>query len=194
MALRGACVKILPSEQLSTPCESSCIAALQKLRTSISGACTKSLDVMVLNSVAYPPTFLADRYLHTSSLSCLKDNYTDTSYCVKAVGSIASYPGYKTSTLVTTFACPATATVFVPSPVATATLNPTTSGTTINYYLYENTFDATLRSTDLAVANSYDDWAQYTDVTFQELIEWNPSLQLGYYVLQFGNSYYIQKW
>lgn len=60
MAHRGAGVEILPSEQLSTLCESSCIADLQKLQTSILGACTESSDVMVPNSVAYPRKLSTD--------------------------------------------------------------------------------------------------------------------------------------
>jgi hypothetical protein len=120
--------------------------------------------------------------------------WADTSYCVKAVGNIASYPGYTTSTAATTFTRPTTATIFVPSPVVTASLNPTASGTTSNCFLYENAFDATSRLTDLAAANSCDNWAQYTDATVQELIEWNPSLRLANCMLQSGNSYCIQKW
>ena len=52
--LSGASVEILPSAQLSTLCESSCIKDLKLLRNSISTACTKPSDVMVPHSVAYP--------------------------------------------------------------------------------------------------------------------------------------------
>lgn len=66
-------MEILPSEQLTILCESSCQSDLRSLIDSIVSSCTESTDVMVPHNVAYPATFLVDRYLYAASLSCMKD-------------------------------------------------------------------------------------------------------------------------
>lgn len=73
MQYSGAAVEILPNEQLSTLCESSCQTDLQSLRSSIISSCTATSDVMVPDKIAYPATFLVDRFLYAASLSCMKD-------------------------------------------------------------------------------------------------------------------------
>ncbi|UKZ93577.1 uncharacterized protein TrAFT101_008487 [Trichoderma asperellum] len=120
--------------------------------------------------------------------------WANTSYCVKPVGNIETYSGYTITTAATTFTRPETATDFVPSPVRTATLQPKASGTISDCYEYENAFDATSKLKNLSAANSCCSWAQYANVTVEQLLEWNPSLSGSNCVLQAGKSYCLQKW
>jgi hypothetical protein len=69
---RGASVEILPGEQLTTLCESTCQDDLRSLRTAILGACTASSDIMVPNKFAYPGELLVDLYLEAD-----RDNELD---------------------------------------------------------------------------------------------------------------------
>ncbi|GFP55620.1 LysM domain-containing protein ARB_00327 [Trichoderma asperellum] len=138
---------------------------------------------------------LSDFYfLNPQVDSSCSNLWANTSYCVKPVGNIETYSGYKTTTAATTFTRPVTATDFVPSPVQTATLQPKASGTIRDCYVYENAFDATSKLKNLSAANSCCIWAQYANVTVEQLLEWNPSLSGSNCVLQAGKSYCIQKW
>ncbi|KAJ5603315.1 hypothetical protein N7537_006271 [Penicillium hordei] len=230
---------IVPSEQLRVLCESTCRSDLASLRQAIQTACTEATDVMVPGgSIAYPATFMTDRYLYSTSLSCLTDprwlgcsnlaswrgwylcvssptgtaivsegsstttavaEPTDaqslsnancakwhevlsgedcstislkyaislnTSYCVEAVGNIATYTGYVTSTAAYIFTKPAP-TTYTPTPAATATPEPTAS-------VYNNAFSSTIA--DAAAVDSCDIWASIADVTVDDLLSWNPSL------------------
>lgn len=120
--------------------------------------------------------------------------WANTSYCVAPVGNIETYSGYTTTTAATTFTRPVTTTDFVPSPVQTPALQPTASGTTSDCFAYENAFDATSRVKDLSAANSCSAWANFANVTVEQLVQWNPSLSASNCVFQAGNSYCVQKW
>ncbi|KAG5951736.1 hypothetical protein E4U53_002385 [Claviceps sorghi] len=120
--------------------------------------------------------------------------WAKTSYCVKAVGNIETYPGHTTTAAATTFTRPQTPTAFVPSPVQTAPLLPTAAGTISNCFLYENAFDAASTLKDLSAANTCSSWASFADVTVEQLVEWNPSLSATNCVLQAGKSYCMRKW
>ncbi|PGH35458.1 hypothetical protein GX50_01673 [[Emmonsia] crescens] len=76
-----ASVEILPKEQLELLCGTSCRKDLDNLRNSILGACKGPNDVIVPGgSIAYPATYLVDRFLYATSLSCLEDGSTGQ-YC-----------------------------------------------------------------------------------------------------------------
>ncbi|KAJ5184409.1 hypothetical protein N7472_009249 [Penicillium cf. griseofulvum] len=104
-------------------------------------------------------------------------NYTNlwlnTSYCVEAVGNIATYTGYVTSTAAYTFTKPASAT-YTPTPAFTATLEPTASGTIEGCAVYNNAFSSTIANA--TTLNSCEIWASIADVTVDNLLSWNPSL------------------
>ncbi|KAK2746308.1 hypothetical protein FQN55_005736 [Onygenales sp. PD_40] len=81
LAWTKASVETLASDQLEALCGTSCRDDLTSLRTSIIGACKGPNDVVVPGeSVTYPATYLADRFLYATSLSCLRDKATDQ-YC-----------------------------------------------------------------------------------------------------------------
>lgn len=92
--IRSSSAQLLGTTQLQQLCESSCRSDLTSLQKSIAKACIQETDVMVpTDNIAYPgtyckahqlleynssnmrvpATFLVDRYLYVSSLSCLKD-------------------------------------------------------------------------------------------------------------------------
>ncbi|KAG6005151.1 hypothetical protein E4U21_000405 [Claviceps maximensis] len=120
--------------------------------------------------------------------------WAKTSYCVKPVGNVETYPGYTTTAAATTFTRPETTTDFVPSPVQTVPLLPRASGTISDCLIYENAFDATSKVKDLSAVNTCSIWASFANVTIEQLVEWNPSLSAAKCELQAGNSYCIQKW
>ncbi|CRL29031.1 unnamed protein product [Penicillium camemberti] len=81
---------IVPSEQLVVLCESTCRSDLASLRQAIQTACTEATDVMIPGgSIAYPATFMTDRYLYSTSLSCLTDPSTNE-YCDEIVAGWVS--------------------------------------------------------------------------------------------------------
>ncbi|KAI1831546.1 hypothetical protein DTO006G1_1843 [Penicillium roqueforti] len=70
--VESASFDIVPSEQLVVLCDSTCRSDLASLRKAIQTACTEATDVMVPGgSIAYPATFMTDRYLYSTGLSCL---------------------------------------------------------------------------------------------------------------------------
>ncbi|KAF3898088.1 Carbohydrate-binding module family 50 protein [Trichophyton interdigitale] len=77
--LREPTVNVLSEERIGILCETSCFADLKKLRTSIQAACANDVMVPPWN-IAYPATFMVDRYLYAISLSCLKDKQSGR-YC-----------------------------------------------------------------------------------------------------------------
>ncbi|KAG5929743.1 hypothetical protein E4U42_004670 [Claviceps africana] len=138
---------------------------------------------------------LSDFYFLNPQVDSTCSNlWAKTSYCVKPVGNVETYPGYTTTAAATTFTRPQTPTDFVPSPVQTAPLLPTAAGTIGECFLYENAFDATSNMKDLSVANACSVWASFAEVTVEQLVEWNPSLSATNCVLQAGKSYCIRKW
>ncbi|KAG6235034.1 hypothetical protein E4U25_005314 [Claviceps purpurea] len=121
--------------------------------------------------------------------------WANISYCVRPVGNIETYPGYTTTAPATTFTRPASTTSFVPSPIEFPPLLPRASGTIDDCFEYENAFDARSGLKDLAAGNACYSWSRIYDVTVEELIEWNPSLNAtDSCVLQAGHSYCIRKW
>ncbi|KAG6039143.1 hypothetical protein E4U41_003159 [Claviceps citrina] len=133
-------------------------------------------------------------FLNPQVDSSCSNLWAKTSYCVKPVGNIETYPGYTTTAAATTFTRPSTATSFVPSPVQTAALNPRASGTISDCFVYENAFDAASRLQNPSAANSCSSWARFANVTVEQLLEWNPSLSASGCALQAGKSYCVQKW
>ncbi|CAI7646710.1 unnamed protein product, partial [Penicillium palitans] len=99
--------------------------------------------------------------------------WLDTSYCVEAVGNIATYTGYFTSTAAYISTKPAS-TTYTPIPVVTATPEPTASGTIEGCAVYKNAFRSTLANG--TTLNSCNNWASIGDVTVDDLLSWNPSL------------------
>ncbi|KAI7494236.1 hypothetical protein KC367_g8157 [Hortaea werneckii] len=71
---------ILDLDQVQALCTGSCVTDLQSARSDIASACTADTDVIVYDNVAYPATFIADQYLFTTEVSCLRDTYTGE-YC-----------------------------------------------------------------------------------------------------------------
>ncbi|KAG6168259.1 hypothetical protein E4U51_002407 [Claviceps purpurea] len=139
---------------------------------------------------------LSDFYFLNPQINPTCSNlWAKTSYCVKPVGNVETYPGYTTTAPATTFTRPASTTDFVPSPIETPALLPRAPGTIDGCFEYENAFDATSKLKDLSVGNACSNWARFANVTVEELVEWNPSLSAtGNCVLQAGQSYCIRKW
>lgn len=72
---------------------------------------------------------LSDFYFLNPQVDTTCSNlWAKTSYCVQAVGNIATYSGYPVTTASYTFTKPAS-TTYTPTPIATASLQPTASGT-----------------------------------------------------------------
>ncbi|TLD08606.1 uncharacterized protein PgNI_07373 [Pyricularia grisea] len=77
--------EMLKTPQLTALCGGSCQTELTALQSTIAKACTGSSDVMVYDDhIAYPATFLVDRFLFAASLSCLKESGTGL-YCDEVV-------------------------------------------------------------------------------------------------------------
>ncbi|KAI0191720.1 LysM domain-containing protein [Xylaria flabelliformis] len=131
-------------------------------------------------------------FLNPQVDTCCHNLWANTSYCVAAVGNIATYPGYVVTTSSTTFTKPASSTIFVPSPVATPPLNSRAPGTTNGCFLYENAFTSTATNQSLEDANSCENWAQFAGVSIDDLREWNPSLSADKCVLKTGLSYCVR--
>lgn len=114
-------------------------------------------------------------------------------YCVEPVGNIQTYPGYTVSSGAPTITVPpatfasVNTAITTPTPITTiiyAPSNlPTAPGTLSNCYAYQN-YNASLANECLYVASLY-------DVTTDQLLEWNPSLNsnMSECSLQPGYSY-----
>lgn len=64
---------IMSGDELEAVCVESCRDSLVKLRSSIQSACDPSKDLMVKDGVAFPATFMVDRYIYSYDASCYKD-------------------------------------------------------------------------------------------------------------------------
>ncbi|KAF9888671.1 hypothetical protein FE257_008429 [Aspergillus nanangensis] len=85
---------ILDGSQLTTLCEGSCRSDLSTLRNTILSSCTAPTDVMVPGrTIAYPATFIIDRYIYATDLSCLKDPSTGQ-YCDILIASWSNQTEY----------------------------------------------------------------------------------------------------
>ncbi|KAI1840788.1 hypothetical protein JX266_012995 [Neoarthrinium moseri] len=93
IGIQQSSVDILTGDLLATLCETSCQDDLNTLRKSIESACTQTTDVMVPQRIAYPPTYLVDRFLYASSLSCLRDESTGE-YCDIVVADWVNQANY----------------------------------------------------------------------------------------------------
>jgi hypothetical protein len=122
--------------------------------------------------------------------------WKDTSYCVKPVGNIVTYPGYSTSTASTGFTRPPLASTTSPVSIPMPTLHPKAKGTIEGCFYYENAWDASFIKANplFAGSNNCTVWASAGDVTVQQLLEWNPSLSADKCEFKSGSSYCIRKW
>lgn len=112
--------------------------------------------------------------------------WAKTSYCVGAVGDIATYSGYPTTTASYTFTKPP-ATTYTPVPVPTASLQPVAPGTITGCLIYENAIGSSYP--DYTTLNACDTWAIVAGVTVKDLLRWNPSLSSEGCTFQSGYSY-----
>jgi hypothetical protein len=115
------------------------------------------------------------------------------SYCVKAVGDIATYTGYPIKTAATIFTRPTpapTSTISYP-PLTAPALSAKASGTVEECDEYQNAF--TYDWGDLDEMNGCDMWAWWYKISLQDLLRWNPSLSAENCVLESGKSYCILK-
>ncbi|KAL6230075.1 hypothetical protein BDW75DRAFT_245169 [Aspergillus navahoensis] len=71
---------VMTSDQVNEACINNCYTSLESARTTIASACTLDTDVIVVEGVAYPATYIVDNYLFTYRLSCRKDSTTGQ-YC-----------------------------------------------------------------------------------------------------------------
>ncbi|RYP81114.1 hypothetical protein DL770_005977 [Monosporascus sp. CRB-9-2] len=68
----------LDASSLHALCTSSCRSSLTSVRGVIASGCGSSTDVIEINSVVYPATFVIDRLVYTYDISCAKDSDTGT--------------------------------------------------------------------------------------------------------------------
>lgn len=64
---------LLSEDEVDELCVADCQNSLRTARAVIAAACTSDTDVIVVENVAYPATFIADSYLFTYEVSCFKD-------------------------------------------------------------------------------------------------------------------------
>lgn len=130
---------------------------------------------------------LSDFYFLNPQVDSTCSNlWTKTSYCVSAVGNIATYSGYPVTTASYTFTKPAS-TTYTPTPIATAALQPTAAGTISGCKTYENAFGNNVDNQ--TYLNGCAGWAVVADVTVDDLVRWNPSLSSTNCVFEPGYSY-----
>jgi hypothetical protein len=113
------------------------------------------------------------------------------SYCVNAVGDIATHSGCPITTAATSFTRPTsapTSTKSYPSLTAPA-LSAKASGTVEDCDEHQNAF--TYDWGDLDEMNACDMWAWFYEISLQDLLRWNPSLPTENYILVSGKSYCI---
>jgi hypothetical protein len=113
--------------------------------------------------------------------------WLNTSYCVRAVGNIATYSGYPVTTPSYTFTKSPSTTAFTPVAVATPPLNPKAPGTWTNCTFYENAFNTKI--VNYESLNSCRSWSINSGSTVEQLIHWNPSLDPQNCVLDPAYSY-----
>jgi hypothetical protein len=115
------------------------------------------------------------------------------SYCVKAVGDIATYTGYPITTAATVFTRPTPAPTSTKSypPLTTPALSAKAPGTVEDCDEYQNAF--TYDWGDLDEMNACGMWAWYYKISLQDLLRWNPSLPAENCILESGKSYCILK-
>ncbi|CAG8067040.1 unnamed protein product [Penicillium salamii] len=70
---------LLDDDQVVELCVDVCYDSLKSARATIEAACTETTDMIVVEDIAYPATFIADKYLLTYDVSCRKDESGD--YC-----------------------------------------------------------------------------------------------------------------
>ena len=112
------------------------------------------------------------------------------SYCVEAVGDIATYNGYPITTTAIVFTRP------TPAPTSYPILTPPAIsakalGTLEDWDEYRNAF--TYDWGDLDETNSCDMWAWWYEISLQDLLRWNPSLRAENCILESGKSYCVLK-
>ncbi|KAF2495511.1 hypothetical protein BU16DRAFT_618299 [Lophium mytilinum] len=66
----------LNPQDLASLCTATCLDSLHDTLLSIRGSCTNSTDIIVIDQVTYPATYLVDRFLYTYSLACKRDSAT----------------------------------------------------------------------------------------------------------------------
>ncbi|KAL6230178.1 hypothetical protein BDW75DRAFT_248902 [Aspergillus navahoensis] len=71
---------MMTSEQVNEACIDDCYTSLEIAKTTIANACTLSADIIIVENVAYPATYIVDNYLYIYRLSCRKDSTTGE-YC-----------------------------------------------------------------------------------------------------------------
>ncbi|KAK0669897.1 hypothetical protein QBC41DRAFT_302021 [Cercophora samala] len=122
--------------------------------------------------------------------------WKDTAYCVKPVGNIVTYPGYKTTTAPTSFTRPTPQPTTSAVPIPIPTLHPKAPGTENGCFLYRNAWASSFISSNplFAGANNCTAWASAGDVTVEQLLEWNPSLSAAKCEFKPGLSYCVRKW
>lgn len=80
----------MTTDQVDAVCVDSCYTSLEAARTVIAAACTLSTDVIVVENVAYPATFIVDNYLFTYQMSCRTDSTTGE-YCDPLIASWSNH-------------------------------------------------------------------------------------------------------
>ncbi|CAP64831.1 uncharacterized protein PODANS_5_3800 [Podospora anserina S mat+] len=122
--------------------------------------------------------------------------WKDTAYCVKPVGNIVTYPGYKTSTATTSFTRPTPQPTASAAPIPIPTLHPKAPGTVNECFLHRNAWESSFMANNplFAGGNNCTSWASVGDVTIQQLLEWNPSLSATKCEFKPGSSYCVRKW
>ncbi|EFR02316.1 hypothetical protein MGYG_05313 [Nannizzia gypsea CBS 118893] len=81
-------VKFLHDDTLDSLCKTPCLAELELLRASIQKACTGDVMVPPWGAV-YPATYIIDRYIYATRLSCLRDKQSGQ-YCQTMIANWAN--------------------------------------------------------------------------------------------------------
>ncbi|KAH7317115.1 LysM domain-containing protein [Stachybotrys elegans] len=150
-------------------------------------------DTCATISLAFAIT-LADFYFlnpHVDKKNC-NNLWLETSYCVKAVGNIQTYPDYPIEVPSTSFPRPPEPTKEVPPEFDMPELNPRAPGTIGNCDEYVSAWSEQILATD-STANSCDRWANWADVRVVQLRRWNPSLRENDCAFQELYSYCVLK-
>ncbi|KAK4660328.1 hypothetical protein QC762_0017910 [Podospora pseudocomata] len=66
----------LDSRSLETLCTATCRSSLSSVRGTIASRCRGNTDVLEIESIVYPATFVIDRFLYAYDISCAKDRNT----------------------------------------------------------------------------------------------------------------------
>jgi hypothetical protein len=136
---------------------------------------------------------LEDFYFLNPQLDTACSNlWLHTSYCVKPVGNIETYPGYPVSMPSTSFTKPPRTTSYTPVPVETPPLSPKAPGSLQDCFSYENSFGPSSEFPDYVDTCSRR--ATFAGISVEQLIAWNPSLTWENCVLQEAYSYCTRRW